>query len=71
MEAAHKAWVRPHRVAAGASGSQPHHINDPGARARTMPARSGGGWQLGRDQRLVAEFSEGVVGLAGELAGHR
>lgn len=58
-------------MAAGASGSQPHHINDPGIQARTMAARSGGGGQLDRDQRLVAEFAQGVVGLAGELAGHR
>src|SRR5215204_1620437 len=66
MEAGHDQYV-----AAGASGSRPHHINDSGTRARTMPASSGGGWELGRDQGLVAELSEGVVGLAGELAGHR
>jgi hypothetical protein len=32
---------------------------------------SGGGGEFGGDQRLVAEFSQGVVGLAGQLAGHR
>lgn len=59
-------------MAAGASGSQPHHINDSGTQARTMADRSGGGgWKLDRDQRLVAEFAQGGVGLAGELAGHR
>src|SRR4029450_9768990 len=72
VEAAQKACASPPRVATGASGSRPHHINDPGApkRARS-PTRSGGGWQLGGAQRLVAEFSQGVVGLAGQLAGHR
>ena len=70
MEAAHEC-VMTRRVATGASGSWPHHINDSGAQVRTMPASSGGGWELGGDQRLIAELSEGVVGLAGQLAGHR
>ena len=39
--------------------------------ARTMATGSGGGWELGGDQGLVAELTQGVVGLAGELASHR
>src|SRR5215204_1213060 len=70
MEAAYEC-VMTRRVATGASGSWPHHINDLGAQVRTIPASSGGGWEFGGDQRLVAELAEGVVGLAGQLAGHR
>ena len=71
MEAVHEEQcVMTRRVATGASGSQPHHINDPGAQARTMATGSGGGWELGGDQGLVAECSQGVVGLAGQLAGY-
>src|SRR4029453_6427459 len=70
MEAAHEC-VMTRRVATGASGSWPQLINDSGAQVRTMPASSGGGWDFGGDQRLIAELAQGVVGLAGQLAGHR
>jgi hypothetical protein len=56
MEAAQEC-VMTRRVATGASGSWPHHINDSGAQVRTMPASSGGGWEFGGDQRLIAELS--------------
>ncbi len=32
-------------------------INDGGAQVRAMVASSGGGWEFGRDQRLVAELA--------------
>src|SRR5829696_4343534 len=71
MEAAYEC-VMTRRVATGASGSWPHHINDLGAQVPTIPTLcSGGGWEFGGDQCLVAELAEGVVGLAGQLAGHR
>src|SRR5215207_2099257 len=59
------AWRQEHQGA----GHTTSTIQAP-ERAR-WPTSSGGGWELGGDQRLVAELAQGVVGLAGELASHR